>query len=223
MTLTIDKVFDNTQRWFMNLLVAAQTLPPAVTFRLTPRASLAYLQTLHYVSTYPDMVLDRFLLYRNESLSEIFVSYNKDDAGGSLDPVLKTTIVTLNGDLVNFRNLFAGSTPVDKLAPVIPVCASCDRFKNQYEEARSENTTKAKRIVSLERQVARLESRLSGNGNGYRPNPNRGDSNRGGFSHGSGRDYDRDRDRDRDRDQDRDRDAKPRKRAESSSSDIKNP
>jgi hypothetical protein len=97
------------------------------------------------------MALDRFLLYRNESLSEIIVSYNKDGAGGSLDPVLKAAIVTLNGDLVNFRKLFAGSTPVDKLAPASPVCAACDRFKKQYEEARSENTTKAKRIVSLEK------------------------------------------------------------------------
>jgi hypothetical protein len=221
--LTIDKAFANTQRWFMTLLVAAQALPPAATFRLTPRAALAYLQTLHYVSTYPGMALDRFLLYRNESLSEIIVSYNKDGAGGSLDPVLKAAIVTLNGDLVNFRKLFAGSTPVDKLAPASPVCAACDRFKRQYEEARSENTAKARRIVSLERQIARLEARLSGNGGGYRPNPNRGGSNRGGFSRGSGRDHDRDRDRDRDRDQDRDRDAKSRKRAEPSSSDTKNP
>ncbi len=41
--LTIDKAFTNTQRWFMTLLVTAQALPPAVTFRLTPRAALTYL------------------------------------------------------------------------------------------------------------------------------------------------------------------------------------
>jgi hypothetical protein len=170
-SLTIDKAFANTQRWFMTLLVAAQALPPTATFRLTPRAVLEYLQTLHYVSTYPGMALDRFLLYRNESLSEIVVSYNKDGAGGSLDPVLKTAIVTLNGDLVNFRKLFAGSTPVDKLVPSSPVCDDCDRFKKQYEEARSENTTKARCIVSIERQIVRLETRLSVTGGGYRTNP----------------------------------------------------
>ncbi len=98
--------------------------------------------------------------------------------------MLKADIVTLNGDLVNFRKLFPGSTPVDKLAPASPVCAAYDRFKKQYEEARSENTTKVKRIVSLERQIVRLETRLSGNGGGYRPNPNRGGSNRGDFSRG---------------------------------------
>ncbi len=185
MPLTIDKTFDNTQRWFMTLLVAAQAL-------------------------------------RNEFLSEIIVSHNKDDTGDSLDPVLKATIVTLNGDMVNFRKLFAGSTPVDKLTPASPVCAACDRFKKQYEEARSENTTKARSIVSLKDKLPGSRP-ASVNGGGYRTNPNRDGSNRGGFSRGSGSDHDRDRDRDRDRDQDRDRDDKSRKRAEPSSNDTKNP
>ena len=52
------------------------------------------------------MTLDRFLMYRNESLREIIQAYNKDGAGGSLDPVLKVAIGTLNNDLFNFRKLF---------------------------------------------------------------------------------------------------------------------
>lgn len=169
------------------------------------------------------MTLDRFLMYRNESLREIIQACNKDGAGGSLDPVLKAAIVTLNQDLVNFRKLFAGLAPADKSAPTTSACLSCGKFKKQYEEAKSEYTNQAKRITSLEKQIARLEARLSGNGGGYRPNPNRGGSNRGGFNRGGGRDYDRDHDRDRDRGQDRDRDTKSRKRAEPNSSDTKNP
>ncbi len=222
-SLTIDKAFANTQRWFMTLLVSSQALPPGVTFRLTPRADLAYLQTLHYVSTYPGMSLDRFLMYHNESLREIIVSYNKDFAGVSLDPVLKVVIITLNGNLINFHKLFSDSIPVDKLAPVSAACAVCDKFKKPYEETRSENTSKAKRITSLEKQIARLETRLSANDGGYRPNSNRGGSNRGGFNRGGGCDYDHDHDRDRDRDQDRDRDTKSRKRVDPSSTDTKNP
>ncbi len=76
----------------MTILVAVQALLPRVTFRLSPQAALAYLQTLHYVSTYQGMTLDRFLMYRNESLREIIQAYNKNDAGGSLDPVLKVVI-----------------------------------------------------------------------------------------------------------------------------------
>lgn len=49
---TIDKAFANTQRWFMIILVASQALLPGATFQLSPRAALAYLQTLHYVDTY---------------------------------------------------------------------------------------------------------------------------------------------------------------------------
>jgi flagellar motility protein MotE (MotC chaperone) len=221
--LTIDKSFGNSQRWFMTLLVAQQALAPGATFQLSPRAALAYLQTLHYVSTYPGMTLDRFLMYRNESLREIITSYNKDGAGGSLDPVLKSAIVTLNNDLVNFRKLFAGLAPVDKAVLTTSACLNCDKFKKQYEEAKSESANKTNRIASLEKQIARLEARPSGNGGGYRSYPNRGDSNRGGFNRGGGRDYDRDHDRDRDRDQDRDRDTKSRKRAEPNSSDTKNP
>ena len=92
-----------------------------------------------------------------------------------------------------------------------------------YEEVKSESNNKTKRITSLEKQIARLEARTSGNGGGYRSYPNRGGSNRGGFNRGGGRDYDRDHDRDRDHDQDRDRDTKSRKRAEPNSNDTKNP
>ncbi len=197
--LTIDKAFGNTQRWFMTLLVAQQDLLPGDTFQLSPRAALAYLQTLHYVSTYPSMTLDRFLMYRNESLREIIISYNKDDVGDSLDPVLKSVIVTLYSDLVNFRKLFTGLAPVDKSALTTSVCLSCDKFKKQCEETKSESANKTKRIASFEKQIARLKARPSANGGRYRSYPNRGDSNRGDFNRGGGRDYDRDHDRDRDR------------------------
>lgn len=222
--LTIDKAFANTQRWFMTLLVATQALPPGATFRLTPRAALAYLQTLHYVSTYQGMTLERFLMYRNESLREIIVSYNKDGAGGSLDPVLKTAIVTLNNDLVNFRKLFASHAPADKATPAPSVCANCDRLKKQCEEAKSENINKAKRITSLDEQLARLKVRLASNGAGIRAGPGRGGSNRGGSHRGGARDFDRDHDRDRDRDHDRGRDIRDRgKRSEPGAGDTKNP
>jgi hypothetical protein len=130
------------------------------------------------------MTLDRFLMYRNESLCKIIQDYNKDDSGGNLDPVLKTVIVTLNQDLVNFRNLFTGLTPADKATPATSVYLNSDKFKKQYEEAKSENTNKAKRITSIEKQIARFESRSSANGGPYRPNPNRGVSKRGGFNRG---------------------------------------
>ena len=141
---------------------------PGATFHLTPRAALAYLQTLHYVSTYQVMTLERFLMYHNESLREIIVSYNKDGAGGSLDPILKTAIVTLNNDLVNFRKLFASHAPADKATPAPSVCANYDRLKKQCEETKSENIT------------------------------NRGGSHRGGardFDRDHDRDRDRDHDR----------------------------
>ncbi len=59
---SMDKAFANTQRWFMTLLVD-QTLSPGSKFGLSPRAALAYLQTLHYVSTYSSKTLDRFLSF----------------------------------------------------------------------------------------------------------------------------------------------------------------
>ena len=219
---TIDQAFANVQRWFMTILVAAQALLPGATFRLSPQAALAYLQTLHYVSTYQGMTLDRFLMYRNESLREIIQAYNKDGAGGSLDPVLKVAIGTLNNDLVNFRKLFAGLASVDKVTPTPSSCAGCDKSKKQYDEAKSEIVNKAKRIAVLEEQIAKLKARLSGDGAGYRSGSHRGGSNRGGFSRGGGRDYDRDRDRDRDHDQDRSRDSLSRKRPEPGSNGSKN-
>ena len=146
-----------------------------------------------------------------------------DDLGGELCPVLKAAIATLNHDLVNFLKLFAGTTPADKAASASLVCVSCDKLKKQYEEATSENINKAKRITSLETQIARLEDRLSSNGGGYRPPPHRGGSVCGGYHRGGARDSDRDHDRDRDRDHDRDRDAKSRQRAEPSSRDTKTP
>jgi hypothetical protein len=85
------------------------------------------------------MTLERFLMYRNESLLEIILAYIKDGAGGSLDPVLKVAIVTLNNDMVNFRKLFASLPPVDKSTPAPSSCTGCDKSKKQYEEAKSKN------------------------------------------------------------------------------------
>ena len=189
----------------MTILVAAQVLLPGATFRLSPQAGLAYLQTLHYVSTYQGITLDRFLMYHNESLREIIQTYNKDDTGGNLDPVLKLVIGTLNTDLVNFRKLFAGLTSVDKTTLVPSSCTGCDRSKKQYEEAKSESVSKVKCIAVFEEQIAKLKARLSVTGAGHRSGSHRDGSNRGGFHRGGGRDYDRDRDRDRDRDPDRGR------------------
>ncbi len=111
---TIDQVFANVQCWFMTMIVVTQSLLPGVTFRLSPQTTLAYLQTLHYVSTYQGLTLDRFLTYHNESLHEIIQTYNKDDTGGSLDPVLKVSIGTLNTGMMTwstFANSFLVSLP----------------------------------------------------------------------------------------------------------------
>ena len=88
--------------------------------------------------------------------------------------MLKTVIVTLNDDLVNFRKLFVSLTPDDKVTPDSFSCADYDKSKNQYEEDKSENVNKTKHIVLLEEQMAKLKVRLSGSNTGYRSGSHRG-------------------------------------------------
>ena len=136
-------------------------------------------------------------MYRIESFLEIIQTYNKDAVGGSLDPVLKDTIVTLNNDLVNFRKTLCQSRSRRQGEPYPSSYTGYVKSKKQYEEDKSENINKGKRIPSVEEEITRLKVRLSDNGTDNRSGSHHGSSHRGGSDRDVGCDYDSDRDHDR--------------------------
>ena len=76
----------NTSRWFLTILVVAQRLPLVAPFKMGPQATRAYLGILWQAALFRGMTLDRYLVYRNESLRTMTERYNAGAA--SMDVVL---------------------------------------------------------------------------------------------------------------------------------------
>jgi hypothetical protein len=193
----------NTSRWLFTLLLVGHHLPPTAPFKMSPQATLAYLNMLWQVGLTRGMTAESYHGYRQESHREMTRTYNK--GGVSMDAVLTEAMKTLHSDMSSFiktpgSRIPAADKPDAEAAPmnIDNDCAKCEKLKKHLEQMRAECHNKGKTIATLEADLVRLRSGGLGRRNG------------GGFYD---RDFARKEDRDRSRDQDRGRQPELRRSA----------
>jgi hypothetical protein len=100
--LPIPVAHANTSRWAFTLLLVSHHLPPTALFKMSPQATLAYVNMLWQVGQTRGMTAESYHGYRQESHREMTRIYNK--GGVSMDTVLTGAMKTLHADISSFLN-----------------------------------------------------------------------------------------------------------------------
>ena len=156
----------STNHWLMTVLVVVHNLPNTVRFKMSPQTALAYLNMLWQVAMCRNMTIERFMIYRGESLRQITTEYNK--CTETMDVVLVVVQKTLYVDMSTFSKVYVvrpvafnkAAAEAGSMMIMEPGCVKYTEVKKRCDDLKTENVDRGKCITTLEEENGKLRKEL---------------------------------------------------------------